>query len=390
LAEIFRNKDLLSPRFVPEHLAHRQDALSELDSIFANSLQAPEKSNLQTVQLVGPPGSGKTSCIQVFGRELEESALKSRVNLKHLYVNLKLHAGRRAIFYRHLCESLSRKMPIAGMGAEELLTQLVRYLREKEMYLLLSLDDLDYWLQKTKDTTILYDLTRLNEIDPGGGSSNVLGIIFVSRTTEFYQELDPAELSTLGRIPIRFKPYTINEIADILLDRISGAFHPSAINESVIDFVAKIASAPPSNGDARYALDLLLHAGNYAERSGADGVLPEHVRYVVEQLHPTFTQEDVLNLPSTAHALALMAVAIALRSNRKTYATLKEIRQEASLLEKNRGATGLVEDLEDYLKELAEKRMVEISSLEIGINGVSTERLTSFLDMLFLRLERRS
>jgi archaeal cell division control protein 6 len=122
--------------------------------------------NLRTLQLIGPSGSGKTSCLRVFGRDLDEKAKRSGINLRHLYINLKLHEGSRTVLYRHLYESVNPEIRSIGMSPEEILTQLVKFLREKNLYLILSLDELDYWLASTKDSTIIYDLTRLNEIDP--------------------------------------------------------------------------------------------------------------------------------------------------------------------------------------------------------------------------------
>ena len=86
------------------------------------------------------------------------------------------------------------------------------------------------------------------------------------------------------------------------------------------------------------------------------------------------------------YVLVLMAVALALKKNKTTYVSLKEIRKESEAIEKTH-AMKLVDSLEDYLQELSDRRIVDIRSLnEIGINGVSSEGLESFLDALFERL----
>jgi cell division control protein 6 len=386
LTSIFRDREKLSPRFVPPKLAHREQVVSQLVSIFSDAKDRPHECNLKTIQLIGPSGSGKTSCVQLFAREFEESCARSKLNLRHLYVNLKLHGGSRVILYRHILESVAPEILSLSQGADEMLSQLVRYLREKGMYLLISLDELDYFLKSTKDTTVIYDLARLNEIDTNG-SCNVLGIIFVARNTEFHKRLDPAELSSLGRIPIFLRHYTGREIADILSDRIALAFLPSAIGDDVVRFVSNIASSPPGNGDARYALDLLLYSGMYAESLGADSLTPDHVRALIEQMHPTITEEEILSLPKKAHVLVLLAVVLSLRGRKKPYSTLKEIREEAETLERSRGGEGIAEDLEELLQDLCDRGIVEIRSLtEIGISGVPVDKLQAFLDSLFSRL----
>ena len=386
---IFRDKEKLSPRFIPERLAHREEILRRLESLFTGAADSPELWHLRTVQLVGPSGSGKTSCVQVFGKKFEQGSSR-RVNpqIRHIYVNLKLHGGSRVILYRYLVEQIAPEIHSLSMGAEEMLTQLVKYLKEKKIFLLLSLDEIDYWLKSTKETSVLYDLARLNEIDPSG-SCNVLGVVFTARNTEFHKYLDPAELSTLGRIPIQFRRYSSEEIADILSDRITLAFQPTAIDDEVIKFVSNIASSPPSNGDVRYALDLLSYAGSYAEASGADKIVPDHVRSLVEHLHPTVTEEDILNLPKLEHVLVLLSVVLALRGKKnKAYCTLKEIREEVENVEKKHNKEGLADQLEELLQDLSDRGILEIRSLmEIGINGVPLDKLHLFLDALFKRLE---
>jgi archaeal cell division control protein 6 len=385
---IFRDREILSPRFIPDRLAHRDENLNRLESLFQNADQSPESWHLKTVQLIGPSGSGKTSCIQVFARRLGERTEKfHKGTIKHVYVNLKLHGGSRVILYRYLLQLIAPEIHSLSMGAEEMLTQLIMFLKEKNLFLILSLDELDYWLKSTKETSVIYDLARLNEIDPSG-SCNVLGIIFAARNTEFYRYLDSAELSTLGRIPIQFRRYNGSEIADILSDRIILAFQPKAIDDEVIQYVSNIAAAPPSNGDVRYALDLLSYAGSYAETNGEAKVTPEHIRSLIEHLHPTVTEEDILDLPKIDHLLVLMGVVMALRGAKKAYCTLKEIREEVEILERTKNKPGLTNEIEDILQDLSDRGILEIRSLrEVGINGVPLEKLNVFLNVLFRRLE---
>jgi Cdc6-like AAA superfamily ATPase len=88
-----------------------------------------------------------------------------------------------------------------------------------------------------------------------------VGLIVISRGTEYYGLLEKSELSTLGRSIVDFKPYTSEQIQDILSSRAKEAFKMDTVPDSVIEFIADVTSAPPVNGDVRYALDLLLFAG---------------------------------------------------------------------------------------------------------------------------------
>jgi hypothetical protein len=108
------------------------------------------------------------------------------------------------------------------------------------------------------------------------------------------------------------------------------------------------------------------------------------------QLNSTAAEDDISSLPKVEYLLALMAVVLALRDKKKAYCSLKEIREQAAILEKTRGVK-LVENLEDYLQYLSDRGILDIRSLnEIGINGVPAEDLESFLESLLDSLRRRS
>jgi cell division control protein 6 len=238
------------------------------------------------------------------------------------------------------------------------------------------MDEIDYLVKISKDTGIIYDLSRLNEFEPDK-PCNVKGIIFIARSTEFYNRLDPAELSTLGRVPIEFSRYTQEQVSDILSTRCEQAFNPKAIGSDIIDKVAKITTSEEVNGDVRYALDLLLYAGNLAETQGTGRVTLEQIRKVHGQTHPSFTMEEIDEL-SKNQLITLIAVVRTLKGKKKQYVELKDIRLQASELAEQFGVKKL--DVEDYLDDLKIRRLVEIRSLkEIGLHGASLTELDSIL-----------
>ena len=99
-------------------------------------------------------------------------------------------------------EKIAPELPAQGLSAEEML----RYfydIFENKIFAFIVLDEIDYLIKITKDSGIIYDLTRLNEFDPEN-PCYIKGVIFIARTTEFYSRLDQAELSSLGRVHIKF------------------------------------------------------------------------------------------------------------------------------------------------------------------------------------------
>jgi len=331
---------------------------------------------LTVLQVVGIAGIGKTSTVIRSSKMIEEQFAKSRLVLKTAYINLKLHGGNKYAIYRFLLERMAPELPGQGMSAEEMLRYLLIYLRENRQYALIIMDEIDYLIKTSKDTGIIYDLTRLNEFEPDK-PCNVKGVIFIARSTEYYSRLDPAELSTLGRVPMEFSPYSIKQVSDILGSRSVQAFNPKAIGSDVIDKIASITTSPEVNNDVRYALDLLLYAGNLAESQGTDRVTLDHVRKVYGQVHPSITTEEIEQL-SRNHLISLMALVRALKSSKKPYVELKDVRLYASEIAERLGMKKI--DVEDYLDDLKTRRLVDIKSFkEIGLHGAALSEIEPVL-----------
>jgi archaeal cell division control protein 6 len=373
---IFKNKAKLSPRYLPDELPHRGAEIQQIVRAFSDAPKDPNRFPLSILQVIGAAGIGKTSTVLRSSKLLEELFTKNRLKLKNVYINMKLQGGNKFAIYRFLLERIAPELPAQGLSAEEMLRYLLQYLRQNNQYALIVIDEIDYLIKSSKDTGIIYDLTRLNEYELDQ-PCYVKGVIFIARSMEFYTKLDAAELSTLGRVPMEFRPYTIQQVSDILESRVAEAFNPKAIGSDVIDKVASITTSAEINGDIRYALDLLLYAGNLAESSGSGRVTLDHLRKVHGQIHPSITTEEIDQL-SKNHILSLMALVRALRTKKKPYVGLKDVRLYASELADQLGMKNI--DIEDYLDDLNARKLVDIKSLKaIGLHGASLAELEPVL-----------
>jgi cell division control protein 6 len=350
--------------------------MQQIVHAFSDAPKDPDKFPLTVLQVIGAAGVGKTSTVIRSSKILEELFAKSRLILKTAYVNLKLQGGNKFAIYRFLIERIAPELPAQGLSAEEMLRYLLQYLRQNNQYAFIIMDEIDYLIKTSKDTGIIYDLTRLNEYEPDK-PCNIKAAIFIARSMDFYSKLDPAELSTLGRVPMEFHPYTIQQVSDILEARASQAFSAKAIGSDVIDKVASITTSAQVNGDVRYALDLLLYAGNLAESQGTGRITLDHIRKVHSQMHPSLTSEEIEQL-SKNHLITLMALVRALKSKKKPYVELKDVRLYASELADQLGVKKI--DIEDYLDDLMARKLVDIKSLKaIGLHGASLAELEPVL-----------
>lgn len=376
-SRIFHDRSKLSSRYIPDELHHREKEMSLLLTIFKDSYIKPDEFLFSTPQIVGRSGIGKTSTILKLSKMLENEFMKSRLTLKVAYINLKLQGGNKYAVYRFLLEKIAPELPSQGLSAEEMLRYLLSYLTDNKLYTLIILDEIEFLLRSNKDSGIIYDFTRLNEFDLSK-HCNVIGVVFIARSTDFHDKIESSELSTLGRLPIEFKPYSIDEISDILLTRTSESFNPNVVGTDIIDEVSLITTSSQVGGDVRYALDLLLYAGNLAEANGRDRITLDQIRKAHGYNKPSLTIEDLKELPKS-HLLTLMAILKVQNKRKKQYIELKEIRVYALELADEYKIKKF--EFEDSMNDLLERKIVEMKSLkEIGMNITSLVELEPLLE----------
>ena len=376
-SRIFHDRSKLSSRYIPDELHHREKEMSLLLTIFKDSYIKPDEFLFSTPQIVGRSGIGKTSTILKFSKMLENEFIKSGLTLKVAYINLKLQGGNKYAVYRFLLEKIAPELPSQGLSAEEMLRYLLSYLTENKLYTLIILDEIEFLLRSNKDSGIIYDFTRLNEFDLSK-HCNVIGVVFIARSTDFHDKIDSSELSTLGRLPIEFNPYSIDEISDILLTRTSESFNPNVVGTDIIDEVSLITTSSQVGGDVRYALDLLLYAGNLAEANGSERITLDQIRKAHGYNKPSLTIEDLKELPRS-HLLTLMAILKVQNKRKKQYIELKEIRVYALELADEYKIKKF--EFEDSMNDLLERKIIEMKSLkEIGMNITSLVELEPLLE----------
>jgi cell division control protein 6 len=388
---VFRDRERLSPNYPIEkywkNIPHRNKQIKILWDFYGDILDKQGDTFLRRLQIIGPAGSGKTCTLKYFGRKFEEEAHKKDINLDHVYMNLKFEGGRRIVFYRNLLSKVDPGLFSMNLSVEEMLRNLFNYLAGKNRRLLLTIDEIDYYVKHFKEERVVYDLTRLNEFIPDR-PCGIVGVTFLAREDAFHKLLDLAELSSLGRLYVEFKPYTPLQIEDILTLRAREALHFGTYSDEVISLIADITSHSPINGDLRYALDLLLYSGNLADNQGSEQIIPEHVRKVHGVIYPELTTEEILSLPDE-EKLVLIGIVRTLQLKRRAYATLKDIKLNLGIVTEEVGIRRLKGDVNEYVQDLCDRGIIDIKSLrEIGISGVALEDLHRFLNTLITRLQK--
>lgn len=384
-SQIFRDREKLSPRYVPKLLPHREDQMQFLNQIYRDVLDGEPSGYMQVCQLIGPVGTGKTATALRFGADVEGEAAKNGVKLRHVYLNGKIEGASRFTLYRSMLDKVTQGLSTRSLSPEELLSRLISYLRENDEYVLITVDEISYFLQRSKEH-IVYDLTRLNELTPLEPSP-ILGVIFIDRDLAFHEMLEKSERSTLGRLIVRFPRYRSSEIRDILELRVNEAFKPGVVDGEVLKYVSEATAKPPIDGDLRVGLDMLLYAGLQAERDGRGTLSLEDVRRVHGATYPGITTADIMCMDE-AERLVLWGLLRALRREKKAYVSLRSIRDAYEIICEEQGAEP-IEEIEEQVQDLIYMGIVDMKSLtEFGVSGVSIEDLERFLDMIVEKLKR--
>lgn len=384
MQKIFVNRDSLSPSYIPKTLPHREKQLKFLLNLFSEAVKW--RSHLRCIQLVGGVGSGKTATAKRFSEALVEEARKWKKELRAAYINLRRQGPSRFLIFNAIAEQLTSEISVRGFGPEEILNAVIKLLTSTGRLGLIIIDEVDYHCKRYSRERIIYDLTRLDETAPEG-YSNVIGVVFIARDPKWTKILDEAELSSLGRIQIKFTSYTSSQLKDIIAERCKVAFRQGAVSEDVIDFIADVSSSPPINGDARYALDLLLYSGIIAEQRGSPTIRAEHVRLVHSNLCPTITSEDISEL-SKKLLYTLFAVAKTLKNLQIPYVHFNDIKSTYEVICEVNNVKP-VRDLFEALDDLAARGVITIKGFtKIGISGVTTNALLHYIDDVVKRIEK--
>jgi len=301
---VFKSEQFLSIDYVPEALPHRELELRALAQSFKTLITTPGRTSQRFI-IEGPVGTGKTAVAKRFTEQMVQAAERRGIHLHKLHINCRINKSEYLVYLRMLRE-FKPKFPRRGHSPEELLQMLVEILDAEDRYLLLILDELDYFINQ-RGGNILYDLTRL--MDDRLNAPQRLSMIAVGRNIP----LDGDVLDSSSS----------EALCAILEDRVKIAFENDAVMDETLQGISDIAS---EHGDARYAIELLWRAGKQADRNRAKIVIPDYARQAKVDTHPELRKEIFATLP-IHNKLVLLAAARQLKEVRSAYVTMGEVEE---------------------------------------------------------------
>ena len=317
---VFKDEAPLSLEYIPNRLPHRDEQMRFLTQLFRFSLETPFSTS-QRVLITGDIGTGKTVLTQRFGTDLVKAAKSRKINLQYTHVNCREAKGSLFMIIKRVLTQFEPEFPKRGFAPEELLHTLMDMLDDKNMHLILALDEVEH-LIRTEESTPIYNLTRIQE--ERIGKPIRLSLIFILRETEYLQKLDKSTIDTLQRNFVKLDKYSSRQLIDILKDRVNLAFKENAVADEALQLVADIGG---QSGDARYSIELLWRAGKYADSESSKRISTDHVRKAAGSVYPMLRGEYIAAL-SSHEKYVLLALARVLEESEEAYAAIGAVERE--------------------------------------------------------------
>ena len=217
---IFKDRNVLSPHYVPGKLPHREDEIEKIMKTLAPALSGKRYHNLF---IYGKTGTGKTASTRYVVDKLTEVKEKYKVNVEAIYINCRIINTK----YQVLLKCVEYCYPedsFLGFPFSHLFDKFRTYVSKNNTKMIVILDEID----KIKGLDdLVYSLTRVNDEMAQGH----VGLIGISNNVTFKNELDPRSKSTLCEEEMVFKPYNAEQIYDILKQRSKEGFKKGKVSD---------------------------------------------------------------------------------------------------------------------------------------------------------------
>ncbi|WP_255151651.1 ORC1-type DNA replication protein [Halorarius halobius] len=262
---VFRDEHVFDFEYVPETFRHRDEQMETLKYALRPAVRGSRPLN---VMARGPPGTGKTTAVQMLFDELASVS-----EVQTVRVNCQVDSTRYSVFSRLFEGIFEYEPPTSGISFKKLFGQITDRLVEEDEVLVVALDDVNYLFYENEASDTLYSLLRAHEAHSGAK----IGVIVVSSDLELdvINELDGRVQSVFRPEEVYFSKYGEREIVDILQERVDRGFREGAVGPQVLDRVAELTA--DSGGDLRVGIDLLRRAGLNAEMRASMEVAVEDV-----------------------------------------------------------------------------------------------------------------
>lgn len=281
---VYKNRDYLSSKIIPEELPHREQ---EFNQIWSNLEYVLEGSTPSNLIIFGPPGSGKTVTVRKVIEEIRREAENEGIDV---LIGYSVAEKTEMMTLVSICEDMDVSVPKRGLSFFEVKRKLQEHLSGRKAVIVI--DEIDKLIRPESNVDLLYFLTR----DP-----NICVVGISNVVTLLDNIVDKRVKSSWNPRKIVFEPYTADQLFDILKYRANKAFYEGVVDDGILSYIAAI--AVQRGGDTRYALDLLMMAGDIIKQQGLTKIDRTHIEKAIDELERDFLVKTVRSLSAPEKAL---------------------------------------------------------------------------------------
>ena len=248
---IVTNEEALSDGFVPATPLHRDAEMHRI-------AECVESDTPRHMWICGKPGAGKTLAIRHVLKHKTVDAGEPHVEIDCWEMDT----------YHRVLDEIARQLDRASTKRTPLEDK-VRGFGKQEVEACLDghplavvLDQIDQPSPKERNA-ILYNLSQLGHVQ----------IVCVTSDAEPLTDMDARVRSRLNPVAIKFRPYSADQVRDILKGRAKQGLREGTWTDATIGGITQLAQ-----GDVRLAVRLLRDAANLAAQDGSVSIECKHVK----------------------------------------------------------------------------------------------------------------
>jgi len=271
---LFRNQEVFDPDYTPEQFEFRDSQMKEMAFCLKPALR---KARPSSAFIVGQPATGKTTSVKLVFQQLKEASSA----IIPVYVNCHLQSSAYKIFSEIRKAVMGMPPPDSGVPLTKVQDEVFGELADTKKSLVVCLDEINYLLANGTADEILYTILRAHEVYPGAKTA-----VFAISTEDVIHAFSDRVRSIFSPVRIEFKPYSGQEIIEILRFRRDMGLCPNVLSNALLDTIAS------KTRDLRFGIELMKQSAMTAESDASKKILPRHVEKAEKSIQPPEASRD--------------------------------------------------------------------------------------------------